>query len=246
MNLNNINGISCYCATYGRPKSVIENSIQCFLEQKWQGSKELIIFNDCKYQEFIFDHPEIKIINSDTRIKKLGQKFNETVDFCQYDFLATWEDDDTFLNNRLDYSMNNLYKGLIFHTYDGFIEKAEKNISQTTGYFHSTHIFFKELFLDVGKYEEKDRGDIDVLLINKLKNKIGNYSQTTQRKNIFYIYSWLNNSYHTSSSNLEPGKISEQVEKQTLLKIDQGLIETGKIYLEPKLRYDFYQYIPDA
>jgi hypothetical protein len=39
----NLPGISCYCATYGRPKKLIENCIQCFLDQDWAGQKELVI-----------------------------------------------------------------------------------------------------------------------------------------------------------------------------------------------------------
>ena len=53
-------GISRYCSTYGRPKRLLENSIQCFLEQDYQGPKELVILNDFDQQELIFNHPEVK------------------------------------------------------------------------------------------------------------------------------------------------------------------------------------------
>ena len=118
----NLPGISCYCSTYGRPKILIENSIQCFLEQDWAGPKELVILNDFDKQELIFNHPEVKIINTKERIKPLGKKFNENISLCKYDLLATWEDDDIFLRNRLTYSYNNM-RDDIFHTHDAFFEK---------------------------------------------------------------------------------------------------------------------------
>jgi hypothetical protein len=236
--------ISCYCATYGRPKRLIENTIQCFLDQDWPGKKELIIFNDCKYQNFVYNHPEIKIINSNDRINNLGKKFNETIKLCSYNYLATWEDDDTFLRNRLSYSIKNL-KNKAFHTYDAFIEKQEKIFSKSQGYSHSTHMFDRNLFESIGMYNETDTRDIDVTLMKKMSLKINQYStKISNNKDIFYIYNWIQDSYHASSSNFEQHKISNTVEDMIKLKIDTGKLENGTIYLEPKLRYNFYEYIP--
>jgi hypothetical protein len=39
-------GISCYCSTFGRPVNLVENSIQCFLDQDYDGPKELVILTD--------------------------------------------------------------------------------------------------------------------------------------------------------------------------------------------------------
>ena len=72
-------GISCYCSTFGRPVNLVENSIQCFLDQDYDGPKELVILNDLNVQELVFDHPEVKIVNSKERIKPLGKKFNHNL-----------------------------------------------------------------------------------------------------------------------------------------------------------------------
>ena len=242
----NIDGISCYCATYGRPKFILENSIQCFLNQDWPGQKELVILNDCKYQTFIFDHPQVKILNIEDRIPILGKKFNETIKLCKYNFLAAWEDDDTFLSHRLSYSTSNLYKNLIFHTYDGFVERQPKKLIRKSSYFHSTHILDKNLFEDIGMYDEVDVRSVDVKFMLKIKKKLGAYSHKTSYDNLFYIYSWLSNSYHASSENFVNKSISKTVEKQTIRKIDNGEIESGKIKLVPKLRYNFENFLPKA
>jgi hypothetical protein len=232
--MNDLPGISCYCATYGRSASTIENSIQCFLDQDWLGKKELIILNDCKYQKFIYNHPEIKIINIDERIPILGKKFNETVKLCSYEYIATWEDDDSFLRNRLTYSFNNLKTKLVFHTYDGFIEKKYKELKISTGYFHSTHLIYRDLFQDIGMYNESDTRGIDIKLMHKIRTKIPGYStKITDKSQIFYIYNWLFDSYHASSSTY-----------QVIKKLNTGKLESGTIELKPKLRYNYYEFLP--
>ena len=82
-------GISCYCSTYGRPQALLENSIQCFLDQDYAGPKELVILNDFSEHDLVFDHPEVRIINLKERIKPLGRKFNMNIDLCSYGIVAT-------------------------------------------------------------------------------------------------------------------------------------------------------------
>ncbi|MEZ4657920.1 MAG: glycosyltransferase family A protein [Caldilineaceae bacterium] len=49
--------VSCICLTYGRP-AVLEEAIYSFLQQDYQGPKELIVLNDYVDQTLYFDHPE--------------------------------------------------------------------------------------------------------------------------------------------------------------------------------------------
>ena len=244
------NGISCYCATYGRPKQLIENSIQCFLEQDYSGPKELIILNDCKYQKYVFDHPEVKIVNLDEKIPILGVKFNETVKLCKYDLLATWEDDDIFLKHRLSYSSHRLKNDVVFHSYNCFKETKIKLIEPYYAYAHSTHLIDKNLFYDVGGYEELDVGHIDLSLMKKISDKTGFYTQEIPSlKDRFYIYRWNTSaSYHASGfsqKNSQSG-LSVLVEQDILSKIEKGTLDAGEIILKPKLSYNFYDYLPQS
>ena len=237
-------GISCYCSTYGRPTRLLENSIQCFLEQDYQGPKELVILNDFDRQELIFDHPEVRIINHPTRITPLGKKFNYNISLCKYDILATWEDDDVFLKNRLSYSYENLNNG-IFHTHSAFFEVAEKNIVTSQNVFHSTHMFTREVFETARYTEVEDSCSLDISLMSKLKQKLGNYTQTTNINDIFYIYVWGGSqSYHGSGHGPTNKNISETAKNIVEDQISKNNVATGKIYLNPKLRYDFYSCLP--
>lgn len=242
-------GISCYCATYGRPKRLLENSIQCFLDQDYSGPKELVILNDCKYQKYVFDHPEVKIVNLEEKIPILGVKFNETVKLCKYDLLATWEDDDIFLKHRLSYSSSRLKNNLIFHTYSALIEEQKQIIKPFCSYCHSTHLIDKNLFYDIGGYKTDDRGSIDIDFIKGIVSKLGRYVQPIPNLNDrFYIYRWNSSqSYHASAIKTNSqASLSALIEERVLSGIEKGNIESGEIILNPKLSYNFYDYLPAA
>lgn len=239
-------GISCFCSTYGRPKKIIENSIKCFLEQDYDGPKELVILNDFIDQNLIFDHPDVRIINYHERIKPLGKKFNMNVDFCKYDILAVWEDDDVFLRNRLSYSFENMKNG-VFHTKEAFVERSVFNIKAAKNYFHSQHMFTRDLFEHVGRYEERDICSIDVSIMKKIEGAIGPYSQDMKSINDYmYIYVWpASESFHGSGMGVENESISDSAALIVENQVKKGIVPTGDIFLEPKLRYHFYDYLPN-
>jgi hypothetical protein len=237
-------GISCFCSTFGRPKNLLENSIQCFLDQDYDGPKELVILNDLDVQELAFDHPEVRIINHPERIKPLGRKFNYNVELCKYDIVAVWEDDDVFLKNRLSYSIENMKNG-IFHTHHAFYERGIKDIILAQNIFHSTHMFTKELFNKVGGYTEADVCSIDVSIMEKFRRELGHYSQDMPVKDRWYIYVWAGaNSYHGSGWGPTNESISDSAAQIVQMHLAQGVTLKGRVELEPKLRYNFYEHLP--
>ena len=238
-------GISCYCSTYGRPQRLLESSIQCFLDQDYEGPKELVILNDFTEQELVFDHPEVRIINYHERIKPLGTKFNYNVSICKYDILACWEDDDIFLKNRLSYSYKNMKEG-IFHTHHAFFEKGEKDFIKAQNIFHSTHMFTRDLFNAVGGYPEIDQCSVDISIMDKFRQMIGNYSQDIPNlKDYIYCYVWSGaQSFHGSGWGAENTHISDSAADIVKMQIEQGHVKKCRIVLETKYRYNYYDYFP--
>ena len=55
-------GVSCLCLTYGRP-TLLEEAIESFIRQQWDGPKELIVLNDHPEQELLYQYDEVRIIN---------------------------------------------------------------------------------------------------------------------------------------------------------------------------------------
>ena len=234
--------VSCYCSTYGRPTSMIENCIYWFLQQDYEGLKELVILNDCADQTFIFDHPEVRIINIKKQIIPLGKKFNTNIDLCRYDLLATWDDDDVFLPHRLTYSVANMKNG-IFHTSIGYVETGHKEMELSGNYFHSTHLFSRDLFNKTGGYKELDVTSIDTDLMDKFKSLVGDYTTEVDYTDIFYIYRWSETTSHHTSGWGQPN-VSELTANRTKGDIESGHIQTGKIYLNPAPIYNYMEYLP--
>jgi glycosyltransferase involved in cell wall biosynthesis len=105
-NLNET-GVSCVCLTYGRP-TLLEESIESFLRQDWNGPKELIVVNDHPDQQLKFDHPEVTIFNIPRRLKTLGEKRNFSIALARWDNLLIWDDDDIYLPWRITETMKTL------------------------------------------------------------------------------------------------------------------------------------------
>jgi glycosyltransferase involved in cell wall biosynthesis len=130
--------VSCYCATYGRV-NLLEESLQSFLIQDYQGEKELIILNDFPDQTIYFNHPQVKIYNHKKKESLLGKKFNDCVKYCTGEILFPWEDDDIYLSNKISFSVNKMISNnkRIFHTNNAFYELSFKNIINAFDYFQS-------------------------------------------------------------------------------------------------------------
>jgi glycosyltransferase involved in cell wall biosynthesis len=94
-------GVSCLCLTYGRP-FLLEEAVESFLRQTWNGSRELIILNDHPDQELVFDHRDIVVVNKKQRLRSLGEKRNLSVALARYEHLLPWDDDDIHLPSRIE------------------------------------------------------------------------------------------------------------------------------------------------
>ncbi len=95
--------ISCVMPTYGRPAYVNE-AVAMFLAQDYPR-KELIVLNDCAGQRFVFDHPDVHVINRDERYGTLGEKRNAAIELAHGEIIAVWDDDDVYLPWRLSFSL---------------------------------------------------------------------------------------------------------------------------------------------
>ncbi|NJL70727.1 MAG: glycosyltransferase family 2 protein [Candidatus Competibacteraceae bacterium] len=91
--------VSCLCPTFARAY-LLEESVFSFLQQDYEHC-ELIICNDMPKQQFVFDHPRVKIINQASRCTSLGEKRNLTASYATGDVLLTWGDDDIHLKHRI-------------------------------------------------------------------------------------------------------------------------------------------------
>ncbi len=223
--------VSCYCATFGRPH-LLEEAIESFLRQDYQGEKELVILNDYANQELYCRAPGVRIANLKKRIVPLGRKFNETIGLCTGDILLPWEDDDIFLPWRISYSVNHLTDDF-FHTYQAFVEKSPGILIQTRNLFQCNLAVTAERMREVKGYAEKDISAIDFHLFMKLAGP--RLTRQISWEDIFYIYRWnTTGSYHGSGWGGNTKGISEKAAQFIDKRRKRGEIPTGIITLQPQ------------
>lgn len=229
--------VSCYCPTYGKSK-LLEEAIYSFLNQDYDGEKELVILNDLVDQTLIFDHPQVKIINSKQRIYPLGKKFNECLSYCSGEYIFVWDDDDIYFPWKISFSINNINKDGIFHTNQGFFEETNKNLSISKNLFHSNLCMHKNIW-EKNNYIESDLIALDVFLFNKINYLYKNISKIISDEDIFYIYRWA------STSNYHGSFFKENVSLNVAKYVDQKILNktepVGNIVLNPQWKNDYFQ-----
>lgn len=227
--------ISCYCCTYGR-NNLLEEAIYSFLMQNYQN-KELVIVNDHPEQKLIFEHPQVKIFNTESRILPLGKKYNFAAYNCSGNILMPWDDDDIYLPWRMEVSLKYIKKG-IFHTNQAFFEPSFKDLKLSTNLFQCNLAVRKKHFIAVKGYPETEASTLDVEFISKLKKlNGGNISQKIPIQDLFYVYRWgsTNNWHHSAIKEKTPELVRENIDKQ----LKQKQITKGEIKLKPHWKYDY-------
>ncbi len=232
-----MDGISCVCPTYSRVE-LLEESIECFLKQDYEGPKELLILNDYPEQTLIFDHPDITIINTQRRFKTLGEKRDATIALSKYEWYAVWDDDDIYLPHRLSFSMNKIKKHKLeyYKLNTGFFTHLQKGIEKIdTNQFFGSCIFSRKLFENVGSHGcinfgedvffEKKINDCD--LNKKIENNVN--VEGMKLKDIYYLYRWGGIGGHVSGVGNDPNRL-ERGRKTN---------KKGEIILNPHWRWDY-------
>jgi glycosyltransferase involved in cell wall biosynthesis len=216
-------GVSCLCLTYGRPH-LLEEAIESFLRQDWDGPKELIVLNDHPEQTLVFSHPQVSVFNIPRRLRTLGEKRNLSVSLAKYDNLLIWDDDDIYLPWRIQETMKTLPQAQFFKCPNAWTMN-DGRIESNLGYnlYHGGTAYTRWLWEQVGGYKAMNGGE-DADIEGRFQ-QVGNnkqywpHTQLTKDK-IYYIYRWQHGSYHTTGhSSLENIK---------------PRVESGVINLKPK------------
>lgn len=234
----NLPKVSCYCATYGRPWA-LEEAVESFLRQDYEGEKELIILNDYSGHRLICDQPDVLIWNAPVRITPLGQKFNDTVAMCTGDILFPWEDDDIYLPNKLSYTVTNLHNEF-FHSHLGFMERGMDDLVVSGNYFHCNMAFSRPLWTKVGGYITIDRCELDIDFLFRMKTAAHFTHHAIPPNEIFYIYRWGSvNSFHASGWGGSTVQVSDGAAQIVAEQARKGIVPQGDYILQPHWSYDY-------
>lgn len=187
--------ISCRCITYGRT-SFLEELLESFLKQEYEGDKELVIINDYPLQKLEFEHPLVTIINLDYTFDTIGEKENFAVSKCKYDTIAVWDDDDIALSNHL----SNIDKYFTDDTDLLHWEKAvyynEPNITDIICVGNSGIVYSRRIWNKLGGYPLENAG-YDMSFVLNIKQNSTNISLANPiDEEVSWFYMWGGRDYH--------------------------------------------------
>jgi hypothetical protein len=185
--------VSCVCLPQGRPE-LLEEAIYSFLQQDYQGQKELVILNDKPNQLLEFDHPEIRIVNLSEQFFEPSQKRNAAIALCSHDLIFVWDDDGIYLPHCISFSIDKFgkRKGFfkptkVFVWSDGALRVPRQNI------FHSGICLTRKSFDKIRGYTFNEKlhfykEEIEAQFERKYPSLVQFYDIAIE--DIFYIYRW--------------------------------------------------------
>ena len=232
--------ISCKCITYGRVE-YIEESIESFLRQEYDGESELVIVNDYPLQKLHYNHPKIRIINLPETFETIGEKENYAVSLCRYDTIAVWDDDDMALPNHLE-NINKYFPGHDLLHWNKGICLVSNSIASLGNIGNSGIVYNKEIWEKVGKHELENAG-YDMTFVVKIQNMGGKVARVIPPDEaVSWLYTWGGGSYHMSGLGTDTPDRDNVIVRHTAhienLRL-QGKIPTGIVYLNPHWKQDY-------
>ena len=237
--------ISCKCITYGRVDTLVE-ALHSFLIQEYPSDRcELVIVNDCPFQELVFDHPQVRIYNLKKTFPLIGEKENYAIELCKGELIAVWDDDDVALSNHLG-NIAKYWKDdtNIIHWANGAYYN-EPNITDLVQLGNSGIVYSKEAWLAIGKSPLMNAGGDSVLTRAIHALEIGSvvYADPAD-EDVSWFYMWGGRGYHQSGLGTDvPGKpnIVQRHTAHIARLWAQKKIPEGAIILEPKWNHDYKQ-----
>ena len=203
--LSNLPPVSCICLNTGYPGR-LEEAIHSFLQQDYDGQKELIVLNDNPAQMLAFDHPEVKIVNLPQQIQFGCKKWNAAVTYCTHDLILVWNAADISLPHRVSVSVKKIAKAddyLHFMPSTIFIWENERVSGPYHNLFHQGSCWSRRLFDQVGGFRKVDR--TSVIFKPLLRTTEQPRYDALRADEIFYIFRGLN--YVTNKPHPPSGEI---------------------------------------
>jgi glycosyltransferase involved in cell wall biosynthesis len=225
--------ISVVTLTYKR-KHILEEAIQSYLNQDYTGESEMVIINDCSDVEYIFDHPNIRIINCRERFPSIGKKlefgFKQTLGNYVYrldddDLLTPWAL--SIVNQYIKQNPDNDIYRCAHHYF--FVNNNFDNLSSS---INNGNCYSKEFINRIEFPNTSGNEDDKITFWNNAKiynGDVGKYSM---------IYRWGMSTYHIS------GMGNYENNEHILSKTDSYCEdENGIITLNPHFKNDYYKYL---
>lgn len=231
--------ITAICVTYGRVK-LLEEAVQCFLDQTYLGERELIVFNTCPEQTLVGEFPCVRIINCETRPKCLSTARNQAIENAGDGILVTWDDDDKYCSHYLQVIADNFADDWMwlsdqFYAVNGVIKSIVNGSMNVVSYT-------KNAWLKVGGFTSGYTVGEDRDFVGKLTTQTKGKKADINPFQIGFIYGWGEGNYHISgmgddNSKNQPAYL--RAEQELKRRLNRKAEPRGVVNLQPKRKQDW-------
>ena len=226
--------ISVLTLTYKRPH-LLEEAIQSYLSQDDLTDTEMVIINDNVEIEYVYDHPNVRILNCKERFPSLSAKIEWGYKQCKYPFIYRLDDDDLLMPYALSQTALDI---LSFPNYDVYRSKgmyffSNNRFEGENGSVNNGNVYARE-YLDRIQFPNTSSGeDSDITF--------GHNSSIYESKLPHtMIYRWGMGTFHVSGL----GTVGNDV---ILEHADKVLDDSkGQLILSPHFKEDYYEQIKKA
>jgi len=221
--------------------------------------KELVIINDCPEEVIVFDHPNVKVINTPDRFPTIGDKRNACIAACSGDVIVRLDDDDILLPGYLEFYASRLQKyDWVFPQRSLVFNKELQKIQITPGPNYATFVFKKSVW-DKIKYPSLNHYEDGRLweLVRNDKMFSGVFSAVKLDES-GYIYGWdekMRFSYQLTpialpiinqNSNFNLSDVDSLKTIDTLGQVDELIVSANRTFkLNPHWNLDYQKLARD-
>ena len=196
--------VSAICLTYNMEDraQVLNEAVESFLRQTWPN-KELIIVNDDPNLALEFDHPQVTILQFDTRFATLGEKYNAGCFYATGEILCSWDDDDISLPWRMKQAVDKLKDSDYWNPKAYWYANAYTIVHEyKKNYHHNASAFRKSAWESVGQYKHLN-GSQDAALDGTLSALTRTVIGSGNLEETAYIYRWNDGLQHISGGDMD-------------------------------------------
>jgi hypothetical protein len=224
--------ISVLTITYKR-HHLLEEAMQSFLLQDPTIECEMVIINDNSEVDYVFDHPNVRILNCKNRFPSIAAKLEWGYKQCKYDYIYRLDDDDLLAPNAMVSTYSDIIANPGYEIYRSsgmyfFVNNLYDGLNSNV---NNGNVYTKE-YLDRITFPDKS-GDEDADITFSHNAKI-----YESKKSPTMIYRWGMNTLHISG-------MGKQTNEVILAQADKVLDNNsrGTINLVPRFKHDYYEQI---
>lgn len=226
--------LSGICVTYGRVY-FLQEAIQSFLNQDYDGPKELIVYNTCPQQHLLDNIPGLKIWNCDNRPPSLGEARNQAIYLAEGTHIITVDDDDIILPHHFrTYAENFGAHDWLWLDKEFYAEGEEVKgiVAGSCPLFAFTKAAWKGVDGYAAMGVGEDRNFISRITAKYNGAKIPITGMPT------FVYRWGQGTFHFSGRGEIPSA-HRDIEADLHQRLSRGVEPGGEIQLRPQVKMDW-------